>query len=585
MPRRSTLAPLLLPVALAACGGSEADTATRAASAGASGAGTAGASNAAGAKGGSAGASGAKASAGGGSGGAAGASGAAGSAGASGTPGASGTAGTAGTSGAAGAPGTAGTSGASGTAGSSGAAGTSGAAGKGGAGAAGNGGAGAAGKGGGAGSTGGAVTLTYTASTADFPNPERGFHAFRGHDDMWGLAALRAGSPPRTLVFGRILASAFKGKDFDAAFLASIQQMFDDVRAAGLKVNPRVAYNDGPEAGCPAQYGCDAPLAQVLAHIAQLKPLWTKNADVINVVDPGFIGGWGEWHTSSNGLDSPANKKAIMEAILAAVPTARMVYIRTPDAKRAMFTTALTASNAFDGSNVARVGHLNDCFLSSPDDEGTYAGSGWPLSQELDYIGSEGAFVPCGGESCALHARSLCPNALAEMAKLHTNHLNHDYFGGVIDRWKTDGCHDEISRRLGYRFTLKSATVPSSAKPGAVIDVTLVVTNSGFGELFNPRPLRLLVLDAAGGVLAEQTVPGVDPRRWRAAEDSTVSASITMPALASGTVQLALALPDPAPSLAADPRYAVRFANVDAPPLSWSAATGRLAFAKVDVIP
>ena len=403
---------------------------------------------------------------------------------------------------------------------------------------------------------------------------------------MWGLAALRTGSPPRTLVFGRILASAFKTKDFDAAFLAEIQKMFDDARAAGLKLNPRVAYNDGPEAGCPAQYGCDAPLAQVQKHIAQMKPLWIKNADVINVVDPGFIGGWGEWHTSSNGLDTPANKKAIMEAILAAVPTERMVYIRTPDAKRAMFSTPLTAANAFDGSNVARVGHLHDCFLSSPDDEGTYAGSGWPLSQELDYIGSEGAFVPCGGESCALHARSLCPNAVAEMTKLHTNHLNHDYFGEVIDRWKTDGCHDEISRRLGYRFSLKTATVPASTKPGASLAVSFVVTNSGFGELFNPRPVKLSLLDAGGAVVAEQLLAGEDPRRWRAGQDTTVAGSLTVPASAApGDYQLAIALPDAAATLAADPRYAVRFANVDGAPLAWQSATGRLAFATVTVAP
>ena len=49
---------------------------------------------------------------------------------------------------------------------------------------------------------------------------------------------------------------------------------------------------------------------------------------------------------------------------------------------------------------------------------GTYAllNNNWPLERELDYIGSESRFVPFGGETCALHDRSMNENAVREMA-------------------------------------------------------------------------------------------------------------------------------------------------------------------------
>jgi len=67
-----------------------------------------------------------------------------------------------------------------------------------------------------------------------------------------------------------------------------------------------------------------------MTHISQLKPLWVKNKDVINVIDAGFIGGWGEWHSSANGLDSLSNMRDILFAILDAVPKDRMVVQRYP---------------------------------------------------------------------------------------------------------------------------------------------------------------------------------------------------------------------------------------------------------------
>jgi hypothetical protein len=310
-----------------------------------------------------------------------------------------------------------------------------------------------------------------------------------------------------------------------------------------------------------------------------LKPLWIKNKDVINVIDAGFIGGWGEWHTSANNLDSLPNRRAILFAILDALPKDRMVVIRSPRYKRAILTgseinddSVLTRDRAYDGSNLARVGHLNDCFLSSPNDVGTYrlGDQGWTVERELNFIGSESHFVPYGGETCRLDPRGECSNAVPEMTTLHINYLNIDYNGRVLDRWKEQGCFDEIRRRIGYRFVLESAQLPQQVHPGTEFNLTFTIRNVGFGELFNPRKVEIVLINNATG---EEQVAALkeEPRFWGAGKTTTVKASLSIPQnLEKGEYTVGIRMPDLSPSIHDDPRYAIRFANKDI----WDGETG-----------
>ncbi|MDQ3000747.1 MAG: DUF4832 domain-containing protein [Fibrobacterota bacterium] len=420
-------------------------------------------------------------------------------------------------------------------------------------------------------------TLTYAASTEDFPNPERGFYRYR---DMTASNDFDIRKDGNTLIFLKLRADAFRSGPLSGDFLDRFQAACDQARKAGVKLMPRVAYNDGPEPGCPAEYGCDAPKAVVMSHIAQLAPLWKKNKDVINLVDPGFIGGWGEWHSSSNGLDNIKDMTDILYAILDSLPSDRMVYVRYPQLKREMFSGSktsdkvqLTPERAFDLTRNARVGHLNDCLLSSETDVGTYRdfNSGWPRSRETVFIGSESRFTPMGGETCALHEAATCANALKELETLHIDHLNRDYHEQVIQRWKDQGCHDAIARRLGYRFVAESARLPDSVKPGTLLDFSFTLANQGFGELFNPRNLDVTLSGpgtTAGTLTATLTV---DPRRMSGGTSLVHESRFTIPAgLAEGVYTVGLRLADRDTALARDPRYSVRFANQD----MWNPVSG-----------
>lgn len=65
---------------------------------------------------------------------------------------------------------------------------------------------------------------------------------------------------------------------------------FQTARDAGIKIILRFAYTATLTASSP--YG-DATKARMLAHTAQLKATVRANADVIHVVQAGFIGTWG----------------------------------------------------------------------------------------------------------------------------------------------------------------------------------------------------------------------------------------------------------------------------------------------------
>lgn len=63
--------------------------------------------------------------------------------------------------------------------------------------------------------------------------------------------------------------------------------------------------------------------------------------------------------------------------------------------------------NAFDGTELTRTGHHNDCFLASDTDFGTYSDGN--IDAEKSYIEGETKYTIMGGETCQVNApRSEC---------------------------------------------------------------------------------------------------------------------------------------------------------------------------------
>jgi hypothetical protein len=386
----------------------------------------------------------------------------------------------------------------------------------------------------------------------DVLNPERGFYAYRDLRALDPIEDLRARG--FTLIYGQVLIPEYRTRDIDKPLLDQLGAAFSRVRAAGLKVLPRIYYADGMLA--------DAPLERVLAHIKQLTPLIRANADVIAVLHPGFVGAWGEWHSSTNGLTDATARKQIYDALLAALPPDRMTLTRRPSFKTDAYGGPLTAATAFTAAPLARIGHLNDCFLASADDEGTYQ-----LAGEREYAVADSAFVPVGGETCGpFPPRSACPSALAELARLHWSFLNDDYHPEVLAGWKNGGCYATIHCRLGYRLLALRHEAPRTARRGDTLSVSLRLVNDGYGRVYNPRPVHLVLVGPQRQLFPLE----VDPRTWAPGVPVDLCLTAKLPAtLAPGSYQLGLWLPDAADSLKANPAYAVRISN-----LTWDATGG-----------
>ena len=365
----------------------------------------------------------------------------------------------------------------------------------------------------------------------------------------------------------------FVNAPISSTFLDSIQADFDSIRAQGDKAIVRFAYNQDQTRPF------DEPSkAQILAHIEQLKPLLKKNADVIAVVQLGFIGAWGEGYYSDNfytgGQATPQNwmdRADVLGAVLDALPPERMVQVRTPQMKQKFVygptaptdAAGLNPAQAFDGSGPARIGFHNDCYLADSTDFGTFSDydvGGGTSQQDItnlrNYVAQDSRFAPVGGETCAVNpptddCGSAGGNADPDMAFSHYSFLNQGYNANVNNDWETQGCMDDIKRRLGYRLELLSGIFRTEAQPGQVIPITLEFTNVGFASPYNPRGLELVLRNTSSGkkFFAELS-RDTDARRWLPGAKYTLKAQLALPAdMPTGVYEYLLNLPDPAPSL------------------------------------
>ena len=414
--------------------------------------------------------------------------------------------------------------------------------------------------------------VTYAATTADFPNPERGFH--NDIELMQGTDFSDVRRKGFTLSRAYIRLDEYRNRPLPAEFLAQLNRQFQLVRAAGIKVVPRFSYNfpTGKIANSP-----DASLELTLEHIAQLKPILGQNADIIAALQGGFIGAWGEWHSSGSGLDRPQPKAKILSALLTAMPANRMVQIRYPNDIKTNYPQALTIANAFSGSRQARVGFKNDCFLAGRTDAGTYEPDVPALK---NYIGKIAPYVVVGGETCQVKPaaqRSDCPTAEAELARFHWSYLNANFYEPALDRWRTEGCYARIGRSLGYRLQLVKSNFPSQVQRNGQLSGNFTIKNVGYASPFNPRDLELILRHQQTGKVYRLPIlksgsKTQDPRMWlpQVGEISVDIRSKIPQAAPSGAYEILLNLPDPMPKLANRPEYSIRLANEQ----TWEAKTG-----------
>lgn len=403
-------------------------------------------------------------------------------------------------------------------------------------------------------------TQNYTSSSEIIANPERGqYHYTQGNSvgiftplDKTTLVGYRT-NEKITLIWRSYNLDAFKTQPISTSFLNSIQADFNTMRVAGVKCILRFSYTKID--------GTDASKSQILAHIEQLKPITQANEDVISNMEAGFIGNYGEWYASINfGQDNLtaqnlADRKEVGLKIMELTPN-RVVSFRTPTIQRSIGGNSPVSSlTAYNGSINSRIAAHNDCFLSSPSDYGTYINS----TTDYTYLENQSKYTFDGGETCSLTTYSECSNAVYTMNRFHFNYLNTDYNQTVTTNWSSNGCYDEIKRRLGYRFELLNSNITTDNL------LTINLQNVGFANIFNERKAYLVLKNTSTN--SEYSFQlNTDIRKWQSGTQTQIVQSLNLD-IPSGTYQLYLNLPD---SQIANPLFSIQCANVG----TWDAIKG-----------
>ena len=413
--------------------------------------------------------------------------------------------------------------------------------------------------------------VSYDRLEGEIFNPERGFYFFTDHGPGGSLLSSTQIETQkalnRSLVMRNYTLSDFRDADISEQWLDRMRQDFETMRQTGVKCVLRFRYTTSMDEP-------DAPLEIIERHLEQLAPVLEENADVIAVMEAGFIGAWGEWHASSHGLTTTENMRNVLFVILDALPERRMVNVRTPRYKMNIFASAqpIAVENAFDGSRYSRTGHHNDGFLASANDLGTYNN----VTFEKNYLSQDTRFVPMGGEtggggSVEENEFRQCDNAVPEMEYLNWSYLNSGWFGPTLDLWEQQGCMDEVKERLGYRFVMSEGRYTEEVAQGSAFYFSLDLNNEGFASPYNPRDVKLVLQSLFDPDVSYEVYLPDDPRFWFGGEEVAMEHEIGIPAeVAEGMYQLKIMLPDPEPTLHDRPEYAIRLANSGV----WEESTG-----------
>jgi hypothetical protein len=400
--------------------------------------------------------------------------------------------------------------------------------------------------------------IAYNQSLDIFPNPERGFihnAIVMSEGDNLNPSWLDALSAENvTMIMRFYYLEKFKDQPVSEKELQLIQTDMQYLRDAGLKCVLRFAYTDDMS-------GTDAPLSIIEQHLDQLKPVFEANKDVIAFVQAGFIGAWGEWHSSSNGLATTDNERNMLYKLLSVLPAEIMVQVRTPGAKQQIFGTTLTIGSdiAYTDEKRSRVGHHNDCFLAGGTDYGTYTN----ILADKEYISKEALYVPTGGETCPPEGTfPACATSQSEMKQLKWTYLNLDWYQPVINAWKNAGCFNEFQRSLGYRLALVSARLLKEVVAEQDFNMEIILTNRGYAPLYNYKTTSLIFKNKTSGNIYPIELP-VDLRDCKPNGLLTINNSVKLAGIPQGDYDLYLKISDRSENLKNRIEYSVRLANTD----------------------
>lgn len=382
---------------------------------------------------------------------------------------------------------------------------------------------------------------------------------------------------------------AFRNSALNNAKLAEIRTALTRIRGAGLSAIFRAVYSldNADYSNFNPNNPFEPDMIQILMHIEQLKSIFHEYEDILLSVQAGFIGPWGEWHTTrfGRGKDYPPDiehQRTVGNALLNSVPASINVGFRRPEYIRNIADPVakgnvkgdhhpVTREQAFGTSKIARSSFFNDSLMSEELDMDTYKDRG--RAAELAWINSHTRYVPMVGETNKVSSYNDSDAAITLLNQINMQSLNSEYLEDVYEKWRKstyDGmnAHAYISMKLGYRFVLKNVQISEYAPQGGTMRLDLRLVNDGFGHLLQRKKFEIVL---KRGSEVHRAAIDEDARMWDKNVPITRSYRFRLPAaIATGDWDVYLGLSSPFEGLANVPAYAVQFSNENV----WDSALG-----------
>lgn len=407
-------------------------------------------------------------------------------------------------------------------------------------------------------------TVIFDESLRELSNPERGFY----------VPCLIEGSPngiiaesvKGNLIHLRISLAEFshnylmhKGlssvylsaggwEPLTEDFLSQLNALMDDFRSHGSSVIVRFAYDrfEGLSNMEPDMDG-------ILRHISQLQPFFERNKDIILAVESGFVGQYGEQHSSE--IVSPSYSKTtqktihtLVQALLETVPSPITVSVRRPTF--AAYASGLAADELMrtefplESPNY-RIGVYNDGMFGSEDDLDTYQNR----KDELDWLSNQADHTAFGGEATFNDSTDgfdyTDGNYVSEeMFQTHLTYLNSHWVTETIDSWKgapyrgddplyaRESAYTFINNHMGYRYVLRNFQA-------GIDSISFQVENVGAGNMLKKKNTSLILVEASGNTIEIPTL--IDVRTWAS---QTVADEIVTVSAPNGVYQVYLKITD-----------------------------------------
>lgn len=335
--------------------------------------------------------------------------------------------------------------------------------------------------------------------------------------------------------------------------LEAFEATLDNVRQRGKSAIVRFAYDKN----FSGYTKCDPDQSTILSHLRQLGEIYSRNTDVIQFVELGMYGSWGEMHSSHTGTNEHIAEA--LQTLLECTPPEIKIGVRRPDIVATWLGVNVGNNySGFDidsetfhqaaqakGDTLFRVGMYNDGYLGSDSDLGTIGmgSSDGRMTREMmvKWLEQYCSHTPYGGELVANYNGDRpinTPDYLSQEGfRTHTSYLNYEWHQPTILGWKEmtyEGDEAEyygkdgftyVENHLGYRFILRESSIETV---GNKIAGRLQIENVGFGNL-TKNAIVSFVIRHEGKV--EEIFPDetIDPQTWLSRETFTINYHLTLP--------------------------------------------------------